>query len=147
MKQLLWQTKTSFLNFRPKLADWMLKIFSWHCKCLHEYYSSIVVCSRCQNCSFCDSYAQISFLVFFHVFIVPRRFKNCECWWKIERYMLRYTVQVCSGAGTRRNGVFTPFPRFVLKWDWSCFKMAIFWMRSPTFLLALYPWFGSTSSC
>jgi len=28
MKQLLWQTKTSFLNFRPKLEDCMFKLFS-----------------------------------------------------------------------------------------------------------------------
>ena len=28
MKQLLWQTKTSFLNFRPNLDDCMFKVFS-----------------------------------------------------------------------------------------------------------------------
>ena len=44
MKELLWQTKISFLNFRPKLDDCMFKVFSWHCKCLHEYYSPTVLC-------------------------------------------------------------------------------------------------------
>ena len=44
--------------------------------------------------------------------------------------MLEYVVQGCSGAGTRGNGVPTPFSRFVLKWVWSCFKMAIFWVHS-----------------
>jgi len=39
----------------------------------------------------------------------------------------------CSGAGTRRNGVPTPFQCFALKWVWSCFEMAIFWVRSHTF--------------
>jgi len=29
--------------------------------------------------------------------------------------MLEYMVQGCSGAGTRGNGVPTPFSRFVLK--------------------------------
>jgi len=48
--------------------------------------------------------------------------------------------QGCSGAGTRGNGIPTPFSRFALKWVWSCFKMAIFWVRSHTFLLALHPW-------
>jgi len=46
--------------------------------------------------------------------------------------MLEYMVQGYSGAGTSGNGVPTPFSRFVLKWVWSCFKMAIFWMRSHT---------------
>jgi len=55
MEQLLWQTKTSFLNFRPKLDDCIFKVFSWHWKFLHEYYLSITLCNRCQNCSFCDS--------------------------------------------------------------------------------------------
>ena len=36
----------------------------------------------------------------------------------------------CSGAGTRGNSVPTPFSRFAVKWVGSCFKMAIFWMRS-----------------
>jgi len=78
MKQLLWQTKTTFLNFWPKLDDCMSKVFPWHCKCLHEYYSSIVLCSKCQNCSFCDGLCSIFFLVFFHVFVfhcTKRRFK------------------------------------------------------------------------
>ena len=35
---------TSFLNFRPNLDDYMFKVFSWHCKCLHVYYSSIMLC-------------------------------------------------------------------------------------------------------
>ena len=49
MKQLLWQTKTSFLNFRHKLDDCMFEVFSWHCKCFHECYSSIMLRSRYQN--------------------------------------------------------------------------------------------------
>ena len=72
MKQLLCQTKTSFLNFRPKLDDCMFKVFSWHCKCLHEYYSSIMLCNRCQNSSFCDSLCSNFFSCFFHVFVLPK---------------------------------------------------------------------------
>ena len=47
-------------------------------------------------------------------------------------------TQECSGAGTRGNGVPTPFSRFVIKWVWSCFKMAILG-GVPT------PFFSSTS--
>jgi len=42
-------------------------------------------------------------------------------------------TQGCSGTGTHGNGVPTLFSRFVLRCRWSCFKMAIFWMRSHTF--------------
>ena len=44
--------------------------------------------------------------------------------------------QGCSGTGTRGNGVPTPFSCFALKWVWSCFKMAIFWVRSHTFFVS-----------
>jgi len=37
-----------------------------------------------------------------------------------------YYWQQCSGAGTRGNGIPTPFSRFVLKQVWSCFKLASF---------------------
>jgi len=49
--------------------------------------------------------------------------------------VITYT-QGCSAAGTRGNGVPTPFSRFALKWLWSCFKMAIFLMRSHTFFVS-----------
>jgi len=35
-------------------------------------------------------------------------------------------LQGFNGAGTRGNGVPTPFSCFALKWVWSCFKMASF---------------------
>ena len=38
----------------------------------------------------------------------------------------------CNGAETRGNSVPTPFLCFALKWVRSCFKMAIFWVRSHT---------------
>ena len=47
-------------------------------------------------------------------------------------------IQGCSGAGTRGNGVPTPFSCFALKWIWSCFKMASFLGAFHTFLLALH---------
>jgi len=37
-----------------------------------------------------------------------------------------------SGTGTHGNGVPTSLSRFALRCLWSCFKMAIFWMRSHT---------------
>jgi len=40
--------------------------------------------------------------------------------------MLEEMVRGCSGAGTRGNSVPTLFSHFVLKWVWSCFKLAIF---------------------
>jgi len=61
--------------------------------------------------------------------------------------MLEYMVQGSSGTGPLENGIPTPFSRFVLKWVWSCFTMAVSWMHSHTFLLALHPWHGLTSSC
>ena len=70
------------VSFRPKLDDCMFKMFSWHCTCL-QGYSSIMQCSRCQNCSFCDSLCSNFVSCFFHIFdfrCAKRRFKNCECW-------------------------------------------------------------------
>jgi len=37
----------------------------------------------------------------------------------------------CSGAGTRWNGVPTPFQCFALKWVWNCFKMASYFGTFP----------------
>ena len=51
-----------------------------------------------------------------------------------------YSNQGCSGAGTRGNGVPTPFLRFALKWVGNYCKMAIFWLRSHNIWLALHPW-------
>jgi len=48
--------------------------------------------------------------------------------------------QGCSGAGTRGNGVPTPFSRFALKWVRSCLKTGYVWVRSHTFSLALHCW-------
>jgi len=46
-----------------------------------------------------------------------------------------------SGAGTRGNGVPTPFSRFASKRVWSCFKMASFFGCVPTPLLPTpHPW-------
>jgi len=61
--------------------------------------------------------------------------------WNSILFLLFYkiydgVIQECSGAGTRGNGVPTPFSRFALKWTWSCFKMAIFVMRSHTFFVS-----------
>jgi len=57
-----------FLNFRAKLDDCMFKVFTWHCKCLLEYYLSIMLCSSCQNCSLCDSLCSNFLLLFFSCF-------------------------------------------------------------------------------
>jgi len=60
---------------------------------------------------------------------------------KFGRYLVHFLtkfgcIQRCKGTGTRGNGVPTPFPRFALQWVWSCFKMAIFLMRSHTFIVS-----------
>ena len=59
---------------------------------------------------------------------------------KTSSKMFHRLTQGCSGAGTRGNGVPTSYSHFPSKWVGNCFKMAIFWMRSHTFLLALHPW-------
>jgi len=68
--------------------------------------------------------------------------------WNPPRVMLRVNFppfcwrtyyQGCIGAyypgGKRGNGVPTPFSRLALKWVWSCFEMAIYWLRSHTFIV------------
>ena len=61
-------------GFATKLDDCMFKVSSWHWKCLREYYSSIMLCSRCQNCSFCDSLCSNFFSLYFmfSFFVVPK---------------------------------------------------------------------------
>jgi len=70
-------------------------------------------------------------------------FLSFSCW---NNFFYDYQClrQGCSGAGTRGNGVPTPFSRFALKWIGSIFEMAIFWCVPIPFFLALHPWLKRT---
>jgi len=56
-----------------------------------------------------------------------------------KSFLILTQTKVCSGAGTRGNGVPTPFSRFVNGFK-SSFKWLYFWMRTTPFFLTLNPW-------
>jgi len=64
MKQLLWQTKSSFLNFRPILEDCMFEVVLTLLASINIIHLLCYV-AVVRTAAFVTDYAQISFLVFF----------------------------------------------------------------------------------
>jgi len=75
-KQLLWQIKTSFLNFRPKLDDCMFK-YSLDTASTSMYIINLLCyVTGVRTAAFATFYAQISFLgsFMFLFFVVPKTY-------------------------------------------------------------------------
>ena len=125
MKQLLRKTNTSFLNFRPKLLT--LQVPSW---ILFIYYAMWQVSELPLLWQFMLKYFFL-FLSCFPFSLYQKTYKNFEYWQKVERLHARV-----HGSGVWWGGNAWDSSRFVLKWVWSCFKMAVFWMRSHTFFVS-----------